>query len=137
VRRYLQNVRLLSVLNNSLGLFDANVAILALFFLEQLLIAAIAIAVAEAEELLEQSINEASNGASTCYASKGNGNDLTVVGGFLFLEEKHDISLLDRILNLIMIVYHKIGKMQAFFKKNKDGLHFCLFFLVFLILGFP
>jgi hypothetical protein len=94
-RQYLFNVKLLSVLDDSLGLLDANLAIVALILFEELLVAAIA--VAEAEELLEQRVNETCNGTSTCYASKGDGDDLTIVGGFFLLEEKHDTDLLYQI----------------------------------------
>ena len=86
--------KLLSVLNDSLGLLDANFALVALALFQELFVAAIAIAVAEAEELLEQCVNETSNCASTCYTSKGNSDDLTIVGGLFLLEEKHDIGLL-------------------------------------------
>ena len=116
---------LLGVSNDSFGLFDANLAIVALFLVEEILVAAIALAIAEAEELLEQSVNEASNSASTCYASKGDGDDLTVVGGFFLLEEKHDIGLLyQSFFSLYKIVYHKFRKMQVFFEKNDPGLLF-------------
>ena len=88
-------VSLLSVSNNSLRLFDANFAIFAVLIEELFIVAAIAlVALAEAKELLEQDVNEACNSASACYASERNGNDLTVVGGFFLLEEKHDGGLL-------------------------------------------
>jgi hypothetical protein len=133
VRWYLSDAKLLSVLNNSLGLFDANFAIVALFLFQQLLIAAIAIAVAEAEELLEQSVNETCNGTSACYASEGDGNDLTVVGGFLFLEEKHDIGLLYQNSFLtVKIVYHNFRKMQGLFEKNEVGTKFYRLFFIWV-----
>ena len=124
---------LLGVSNDSFGLFDANLAIVALFLVEEILVAAIALAVAEAEELLEQSVNEASNSASTCYASKGNGDDLTVVGGFFLFEEKHDIGLLYQNSFLtVKIVYHNFRKMQEFFEKNEVGSNFYRLFSVWV-----
>jgi hypothetical protein len=124
-------VKLLSVLYDSLGLLNANLAVVALFIFQKLLVAAIA--VAEAEELLEQRVNETCNGTSTCYASKGDGDDLTVVGGFFLFEEKHDIGLLYQFSYLsVKIVYHNFRKKQVFFEKNEDSPKFYRLFFIWV-----
>jgi hypothetical protein len=124
-------VKLLSVLYDSLGLLNANLAVVALFLIQKLLVAAIA--VAEAEELLEQRVNETCNGTSTCYASKGDGDDLTVVGGFFLFEEKHDIGLLYQFSYLsVKIVYHNFRKKQVFFEKKEDGSNFYRLFFIWV-----
>ena len=83
-------VSLLSVSNNCFGLFNANFAIGAIVLFQEFFVAITLIA--EAEQLLEEEIDEACNSASTGYASQSDGDDLAVVGGLFLFDEKHNFA---------------------------------------------